>query len=753
MKNISRLIVRSLSCLMSALILFSNIDLNGINTVKASSNTDFVYSSIGVVANSKEEAIQLVKENPDYYFAFKNTNTPQVGSLVMNYGAMVDNSSWPYDTPYSADCLNSGYWANYFNENSSKLEFESSEGISGWCHHYSGFVSIGLPLDVLAYFVNDMKATGSTSRYGMLFTYSKPEVSADEVSINSLSRTLAQGGYWGDNNVVIPGSFFIEDYDLYLFASANGWDTRLCGIDPLDDGDAKWDIKSTMRITPWFFKEFAVFYEGNGYAPKTYPDINYDTYKFKYDNEVYYTGLLTNSICNVIKDANNKYLNYTANYVSDENKVSADGGFRPGVLNVSGKEYDEGQPGGYRIIDGTRSYNPGRVIIDHFKDSNGNSYFGGNNNLYFRYSTIGSYDWWSDNSDWRVTGRNRGWVNPAGAEYSINPILVRDTRNTNCPEHSVCYNHAHLNSFPVFCPFNWGAYGKNTDAENSHGSAHSTIESWKHPATLYEVKVYAKKNVILSYLPNPLAGHTVSGVMDDVVADNGSNVTVNGSNYSDGSATFLYWNTKADGSGTTYKPGDTIYNIGEDMSLYAIWAPDRVISYACNPLIGHTVTGSVPNTVVKYGNTGVVNNNGFSDPSATFLHWNTKPDGSGTSYEPGSSISYTSGDMVLYAIWAPDHYITYNGNGSTGSVPTQTKKYGIPITISSNSSPGFVKEGYNYVGWNTSPDGTGTTYLEGTAYIAEDDLVLYAQWVPINYDVVVHPNKPNNSSSNMQTVK
>lgn len=43
------------------------------------------------------------------------------------------------------------------------------------------------------------------------------------------------------------------------------------------------------------------------------------------------------------------------------------------------------------------------------------------------------------------------------------------------------------------------------------------------------------------------------------------------------------------------------------------------------------------------------------------------------------------------------------------------------------SMPTPTREGYNFKGWNTKPDGTGITYTSGSAY-PTSDLVLYSQW-------------------------
>ena len=70
------------------------------------------------------------------------------------------------------------------------------------------------------------------------------------------------------------------------------------------------------------------------------------------------------------------------------------------------------------------------------------------------------------------------------------------------------------------------------------------------------------------------------------------------------------------------------------------------------------------------------------------------------------------------------------GNNSTTSVTmyaqwnTGTTTYSdTTITLSSNS---FTKSGYNFVGWNTEADGSGTSYT--TSYTGQTDRTLYAQW-------------------------
>ena len=127
----------------------------------------------------------------------------------------------------------------------------------------------------------------------------------------------------------------------------------------------------------------------------------------------------------------------------------------------------------------------------------------------------------------------------------------------------------------------------------------------------------------------------------------GLNVSLSQNGFTRPGYTFTGWNTKADGSGTSYQPG-TVYTIpGHTTYLYAQWKPDQgTISYNANGGTGITAsqTGNV-------GSSTSIAQNGFTRPGYTFTGWNTKADGSGTSYQPGTSITIPNGTKVLYAQW------------------------------------------------------------------------------------------------------
>lgn len=73
--------------------------------------------------------------------------------------------------------------------------------------------------------------------------------------------------------------------------------------------------------------------------------------------------------------------------------------------------------------------------------------------------------------------------------------------------------------------------------------------------------------------------------------------------------------------------------------------------------------------------------------------------------------------------------LVYNGNGSTGGTVPATAKYdkGATVTVAGNTG-GLVKTGFDFAGWNTLANGSGTTYQGGNAFSINANTTLYALW-------------------------
>ncbi len=138
----------------------------------------------------------------------------------------------------------------------------------------------------------------------------------------------------------------------------------------------------------------------------------------------------------------------------------------------------------------------------------------------------------------------------------------------------------------------------------------------------------------------------------------------------------------------------------------------------------------------------------------TFREWNTDPNGDGTSFNPAGTYALDA-DVTLYAIWDVAQYkIHYEQNppidGSTNvavglvtQMPDdQIKTHNEDITLDDDGvTPTIpnVAQYYEFAGWNTDPNGTGTPYGEGAIYDLNEDLTLYAQW---DYIIKYHRNEP-----------
>jgi uncharacterized repeat protein (TIGR02543 family) len=135
-------------------------------------------------------------------------------------------------------------------------------------------------------------------------------------------------------------------------------------------------------------------------------------------------------------------------------------------------------------------------------------------------------------------------------------------------------------------------------------------------------------------------------------------------------------------------------------------------------------------TVTVKGNAGSLEKTGY-----TFAGWNTASDGSGESYGPATTLTIGSNNVTLYAKWLliPNYTVTYNGNGNTsGVVPNDNLTYqqGATVTVKDNSGS-FAKSGFKFIGWNTSADGSGTSYNpDSTFFMGTENITLYAFWSP-----------------------
>lgn len=94
-------------------------------------------------------------------------------------------------------------------------------------------------------------------------------------------------------------------------------------------------------------------------------------------------------------------------------------------------------------------------------------------------------------------------------------------------------------------------------------------------------------------------------------------------------------------------------------------------------------------------------------------------------YQPGSSCGRNE-NTTLYAVWEANTYtVSYNANGGTGVPESQTKTYGVALTLSS-AKP--TRANYTFLGWGTAASATTAAYAPGSQYHDNRDTTLYAVW-------------------------
>jgi len=221
---------------------------------------------------------------------------------------------------------------------------------------------------------------------------------------------------------------------------------------------------------------------------------------------------------------------------------------------------------------------------------------------------------------------------------------------------------------------------------------------------------------------------STSGSMSDfkLKYDVSGNLTAN--NFKRMGYTFKNWNTKADGTGTSYKNKASIKN--KNLTLYAQWAPNTYkVSFLGN---GDEVGTTMGVKTYKYGTSYTLPKNTYSLANYTFAGWNTKVNGAGISYANKETVkNLTTSNNVsipLYAQWKYTVKYDKNANDAIGTVSSTTLYKGRNGTLASS---GFQRTGYDLVRWSTKAGGKGTVYNLGQSVSItpkDGSVTLYAVW-------------------------
>ena len=114
----------------------------------------------------------------------------------------------------------------------------------------------------------------------------------------------------------------------------------------------------------------------------------------------------------------------------------------------------------------------------------------------------------------------------------------------------------------------------------------------------------------------------------------------------------------------------------------------------------------------------------------------------GYTYKWNTGYSKITKDTDVKANWTANSYaVKYDSNGGTGNaMDDSTFTYDKDGTLRKNT---YTKTGYEFKGWNTESDGSGTSYADGATVknlAASGTVTLYAQWKASDYTISFQPN-------------
>ncbi len=163
----------------------------------------------------------------------------------------------------------------------------------------------------------------------------------------------------------------------------------------------------------------------------------------------------------------------------------------------------------------------------------------------------------------------------------------------------------------------------------------------------------------------------------------------------------------------------------------------------------NTATATSVNTVLAGPSRGTAvwsGSNIIYTPSSDFLG----KDGFSFATNDGSALSVGYVEITVTTA-AVNGMVSYRGNGSdSGTVPLDSNTYAQNATVTVLGNTGnLARAGYNFAGWNTTANGSGTNYAAASTFsMGASGMILYAKWTVVPTYTVTY----NSNSSTSGTV-
>lgn len=211
----------------------------------------------------------------------------------------------------------------------------------------------------------------------------------------------------------------------------------------------------------------------------------------------------------------------------------------------------------------------------------------------------------------------------------------------------------------------------NFDSSTESRSAVVTWTSSEHP----DGGTFFVGNTIMSNIGQAHAviayngNHADAGAVNSTIGEAGESAQVADNGFTRKGYTFACWDTKPDGSGTVYKPGEEVAYPAEGriLTLYAQWRP---ITYKVRFDGNGAASGTMADLTATYDEKKTLPANRYARPGKAFAGWNTKADGSGAMYRnkaEATNLASSQDDVVvLYAQWEDAMTVMPETGGTVG---------------------------------------------------------------------------------------
>ena len=170
------------------------------------------------------------------------------------------------------------------------------------------------------------------------------------------------------------------------------------------------------------------------------------------------------------------------------------------------------------------------------------------------------------------------------------------------------------------------------------------------------------------------------------------------------------------------------YVVNSNVTLTAHWTekPQFTITFDKN---NNAATGVMSNQIIYRDANETLSANSYELAGYQFIGWNTKTDGSGTSYLDEDKISLNK-NITLYAQWIKVYTLTFdkNNNDAVGDSYSITVVSGVSTPIPDEAFSAYTLAGKRIDSYNSEANNTGVSYYQGQSISITSDTTLYAHW-------------------------